>query len=218
MSNSQKNNKSTILIVDDQPVIIRALSKLLKDDYRVLAATNGKKALDIANGDQQPDLILLDINMPEMGGYEVCRGLKSHESTKDIPVIFVTARNEDGEEEKGFLLGASDYIVKPFNPAVVRARIKTNVEYKLSREALEQKIIELRKVLDEIKTLRGIVPICSNCKNVRNDKGYWQQVEVYVREHSEAEFSHSLCPGCVKELYPDIYSSIIGDEADKKVV
>ncbi len=212
MTNALDGNKSTLLIVDDDPVIISVLSGFLKEEYRILAAISGQKALEIANGQKRPDLILLDISMPGMGGHDVCRGLKSNTATKGIPVIFLTAKTEAEEEEKGFLLGASDYIVKPFNPAVVRARIKTNIERKLAQEALEQKIEELEKALDEIKTLRGIVPICSNCKKIRDDKGFWQQVEIYVHEHSEAEFSHSLCPGCVKELYPNFCKNEAGKE------
>ncbi|MBF0468579.1 MAG: response regulator [Desulfamplus sp.] len=136
MEHSGIEEKSTILIVDDQPVNIQALSMLLKENYRILVANNGLKALQIASGTNPPDLILLDITMPEMDGYEVCRRLKADGRTKDISVVFVTARNEVEDEEKGFILGADDYIIKPFQPAVIRARVKNHIDRKLWQRQL----------------------------------------------------------------------------------
>jgi len=121
-------SKPTLLIVDDQPVNIQALSNLLKSDYRVLVASNGAKALEIAGSENHPDLILLDIMMPDMDGYEVCRRLKSDKRTADIPVIFVTAKDSHDDEEKGLTLGAADYISKPYQPQIVRARVKTQTD------------------------------------------------------------------------------------------
>jgi hypothetical protein len=87
---------------------------------------------------------------------------------------------------------------------MVNAQLEGEIaERKRAEEALQEKVEELRQALDQIKTLRGIVPICSNCKKIRDDQGYWNQVEVYVRDHTEAEFTHSICPECVKELYPE---------------
>lgn len=120
--------KGTLLIVDDQPVNIQALSRLLKTDYRILIATSGAKALEIAGSTNHPDLILLDIQMPEMDGYEVCTRLKGDTRTRSIPVIFVTARTSPEDEEKGLTLGAVDYISKPFNPEIVKARVKTQID------------------------------------------------------------------------------------------
>jgi diguanylate cyclase (GGDEF)-like protein len=141
MSDIHKN-ESTILIVDDQPNIIKILSNLLNDEYRILAVKEGKKAIEIATGNNQPDLILLDVGMPDINGYEVCRILKSNELSNKIPVIFITARDESEEEEKGFLLGASDYIKKPFHPAVVRARIKNQIQLKKYMNILEDRVYE----------------------------------------------------------------------------
>lgn len=129
--------KQTILIVDDAPENIRILSELLKAEYTVRAATNGEKALCIAASDNPPDLILLDIVMPGMDGYEVCRNLKSDSQTKNIPVIFITARESEQDEVKGFEAGAVDYVTKPFNPVVVKARVNTHAELKKYRDYLE---------------------------------------------------------------------------------
>ncbi|MBF0468578.1 MAG: diguanylate cyclase [Desulfamplus sp.] len=134
----KKQAQPAVLIVDDKPVNIKELSILLKENYRVLVAYKGVKALKMASGKKQPDLILLDIMMPEMDGYEVCRRLKADERTQDIPVIFMTKRNEKKEEEEWFKIGASDYISKPFKPDVVRARVRTHVNLKLTSDALEK--------------------------------------------------------------------------------
>ncbi|MCA1743706.1 MAG: diguanylate cyclase [Desulfonatronovibrio sp.] len=138
MTSQDKSDRGTVLIVDDQPVNIHALAKLIKDQYHILAATSGAKALEIASGDEPPDLILLDIMMPNMDGYEVCRRLKDTEKTNDIPVIFVTAKDSAEDEEMGFSLGAVDYISKPFNPVIAKARIRNQINLKIKTDMLEK--------------------------------------------------------------------------------
>ncbi|SDX43739.1 diguanylate cyclase (GGDEF) domain-containing protein [Allochromatium warmingii] len=129
---------TTILIVDDQPTNIHALAALLKKDYRILTATRGEKALELAAQPPLPDLILLDIVMPDMDGHEICFRLKNAEATKSIPIIFVTALGEEQDEEHGLNLGAADYITKPFSPAIVRARVRNQINLKLRTDRLEQ--------------------------------------------------------------------------------
>jgi putative two-component system response regulator len=131
--------KATILIVDDSPDSIVLLSSVLKSTYRVKVATAGDKALSIAEGEDPPDLILLDIVMPVMDGYEACRRLKLNPRTTEIPVIFLTAKSEDMDEEKGFELGAEDYIAKPPSPPIVMARIGTHLRLKSVRDFLKDK-------------------------------------------------------------------------------
>lgn len=134
---SSQSNKSTILIVDDSPTNIKVLGESLKSLYRVRLATNGSKALEIAGSPDPPDIILLDIIMPDMDGYEVCRRLKADSNTKNIPVIFITAKDEEKDETRGLALGAVDYITKPFSLAIVKARLKTHIELKHHRDVLE---------------------------------------------------------------------------------
>lgn len=136
--NPSPSSQPTILIVDDQPANIHALTRLLKEDYRILVATSGPRALELAAGDTGPDLILLDIMMPDMDGYEVCRRLKNNAHTKNIPIIFVTVMGGSEDEAQGLDLGAVDYIAKPFNNAVVRARVRTHVQLKIRTDMLEQ--------------------------------------------------------------------------------
>jgi chemotaxis protein methyltransferase CheR len=128
--------KATILVVDDTPENLTLMNSLLKDDYKVKVANNGEKALRIAASDSPPNLILLDIMMPGMDGYEVCRRLKSDPRTLNIPVIFLTARSDMEDEQKGLELGAVDYIIKPISPPIVMARIKNHLALKTLAESL----------------------------------------------------------------------------------
>lgn len=129
--------KATILIVDDTPVNIQVLSGILKNDYHLKVANNGVKAIEIARSGEKIDLILLDIVMPGMDGYQVCRKLKDNSNTNKIPIIFVTARNDVDDEEAGFNLGAVDYIIKPFHPVIVKVRIRNQISLKLKSDLLE---------------------------------------------------------------------------------
>ncbi len=140
---SAQQERFKILFVDDLPTNIKILVEVLKEDYDVICADNGPEALELAEKGPQPDLILLDIMMPNMNGYEVCERLKANDKTSDIPVMFITALTEDDDEEQGLTLGAVDYIKKPFNMAIVKSRIKTHLELKHHRDALQKRTDEL---------------------------------------------------------------------------
>lgn len=129
--------KPLILIVDDIPSNIQTLAAILKEDYNIKVATNGSRALELSFLEDQPDLILLDVEMPDMNGYEVCTKLKDTHSTKEIPIIFITANHEVEDEEKGLEIGAVDYITKPVNPAIVKARVKTHITIKQQYDELK---------------------------------------------------------------------------------
>lgn len=132
-------SKQRILIVDDESFYTEVLDNLLREDYEIIIATNGRQALELAQNTPQPDLILLDVVMQDMDGYEVCRQLKSDEHTQSIPVIFLTIKSDVDDEVLGFNLGAVDYITKPMSPPIVRARVRTHIE-----------IIQLRKKLEDL--------------------------------------------------------------------
>lgn len=142
--------KKRVLIVDDAPANIKVLWEIIKSDYDVAVATNGQDALQIVENENPPDLILLDIVMPGMDGYEVCRRLKSNHQTQSIPVIFITAKTREEDETKGLELGAVDYITKPFTPAIIRARIRTQIELKQNRDHLEELIRERTGELEKL--------------------------------------------------------------------
>lgn len=137
--------KQRILVVDDTPANIKILNGLLRNEYSISIATNGPDALELANSDKSPDLILLDIMMPDMDGYEVCRQLKANEKTSKIPVLFVTAKSEIEDERKGLELGAVDYIVKPISPPIVVERVRTHMSLFLHQEHLESLVAERTK-------------------------------------------------------------------------
>jgi PleD family two-component response regulator len=122
------NKKPTVLVVDDEATNIDIFYELLKDDYRVLAAMSGAGAIEIVNSDDKPDMLLLDVNMPDIDGYEVCRLVKANERTQDIAVIFITSANQFKDEIKGFALGAADFILKPIHPTITLARVKAHLE------------------------------------------------------------------------------------------
>lgn len=129
-----------ILVVDDERLNINVLVELLKDKYKMMAAKNGEQALKAVHSSNRPDLILLDIMMPDMDGYEVCRRLKADDNTKEIPIIFISAMSEVSDETKGFELGAVDYITKPISPAVVLARVNTHLVLQEAKELIKQQI------------------------------------------------------------------------------
>lgn len=143
-----QNRKRTILIVEDSPENIDVLAGILKKDYRLKIATDGEKALSIVAQAEPPDLILLDIQMPGMDGYEVCCALKENPVTRKIPVIFVTALSSVQEEEKGFAAGGVDYIIKPVRPAIVRQRVKTHLALYDQNRILEEKVARRTRQLE----------------------------------------------------------------------
>ena len=130
-------SQCTVLVVDDAEANVEILGETLADDYDVIVAMDGRSAMELIQ-ENKPDLILLDIMMPEMDGYEVCRRLKADPATKDIPVVFVTAMGEVDDETKGLALGAIDYLIKPISPPIVQARVKNHLELKLAKEELQQ--------------------------------------------------------------------------------
>ncbi len=210
--------KPMILIVDDVSKNIQLLGNILrKENYQISFASQGEQALSMIS-DVKPDLILLDIMMPGMDGYEVCEKLKSNMETNEIPVIFLTAKTEITDIVKGLQSGAVDFISKPFNSAELLARINTHLELKQAKKELKNYAVQLEKrnneledLIKHIKRLEGLLPICCNCKKIRLEESSpmnmknWIEIETYVSERTEADFSHGICPDCMKELYPDIY-------------
>jgi len=205
-----EDEKQKILIVDDEPLNINVLVDLLNTNYKTVVAKNGEQALKRVMSDNPPDLVLLDVVMPDMDGYEVCRRLKENALVADIPVIFVTAMDEVDDEKKGLALGAVDYITKPISPPLLEARIKTHLKLKDNLNKQKKLNSELQTALNEIKSLKGLLPICANCKKIRTEDGdaeiqkSWIDIESYISDRSDADFTHSICPECMDELYPDI--------------
>jgi DNA-binding response OmpR family regulator len=192
-----------VLLVDDVPENAEMLYRILKDqEYRFAVATNVAETF-MAVGRKIPDLILLDVMLPDGDGFSVAEELRKKYPDEEIPIIFITARANIDDKIKGFSVGGIDYIPKPFHNREVLLRVRTHVELVLARKRQEILINKLRTTLEEVRSLRQILPICSNCKKVRDDEGYWQNVEQYMSKYRNLEFSHGLCPDCFRELYPE---------------
>ncbi len=193
--------RSSILIVDDIPANIKVLGESLRADYRIRLATDGEKALKMARSSNPPDLILLDIVMPKMDGYEVCRHLKEDPTTRNIPVIFITAMAEEEDETKGLACGAVDYITKPFSLPIVRARVRTHLELKRHRDTLEA-----------LSTLDGLT-------GIPNRRRFDEVLKVeWLRGQREgAPLSLLMIDIDHFKLYNDNYGHIEGDDCLKRV-
>ena len=189
--------RATVLVVDDTPDNLQLMSGLLKTDYKVKVANNGERALKIAAGDPPPDLILLDIMMPDMNGYEVCQRLKADALTRDIPVIFLTARAGVEDEKTGLELGAVDYITKPISPPIVLARVRTHLQLKASADFLRDKNAyleaEVEKRTREVAAIQDvtILVMASLAETRDTDTGnHIRRTQFYVKALAEKLRSH----------------------------
>jgi len=189
---NNSTEKSTILVIDDTPDNLSLMSALLKDSYKVKVANHGDKGLKIATSENPPDLILLDVMMPDIDGYQVCRQLKANAATCDIPVIFLTAKSEEDEEQKGLELGAVDYITKPINPSIVLARIKTQLQLKAAADFLKDKAAylegEVAKRTQEVSAIQDvtILAMASLAETRDSDTGnHIRRTQYYVKALAE---------------------------------
>ena len=194
-----------ILIAEDDVTSRNMLAAVLrKAGHDVTETANGAEAWEELQKPDAPRLAIIDWLMPGVDGLEVIRRVRTMETDQPLYLIMLTKKGEKSDIIAGLEAGANDYLPKPFDAGELRARVEVGRRMVEMQNALAEKIGELRRALAEIKTLRGIVPICAGCKKIRDDSGFWQQVEVYVRDHSEAQFSHGICPECMKRLYPEL--------------
>ena len=205
-----------ILIVDDSEMsrhLLRAW--LAAAGYTdLLEVESGPAALHrvknpLAPREADVDLILLDIEMMHMDGIDTCRRLRAESHLQDTPIIMVTGKTDTRTVADAFAAGAMDYIVKPVQKVELLARVRSALALKRetdARKAREEQLLaknlQLQRALHEIQVLRGLIKICSYCKKIQNDQGTWQQVELYIRDHTEAEFSHGICADCVSTQFP----------------
>lgn len=186
-----------ILIAEDDEVSRRILQvTLAAAGHTVVVTENGAEAWDILEKDDSPPLAILDWMMPGLDGLEVCRRVREKKTDTPVYIIFLTAKANKTDIVQGLGAGANDYILKPFNREELRARVQVGETVVNLQHALAARVGELENALAQVKLLQGILPICSYCKNIRDDQNYWQQLDVYVTSHSEAQFSHSICPDC----------------------
>ena len=180
-----------ILIADDDRMSTMMLQRtLVQWGFTVDVAQDGNAAWDAITGDPQPDVAILDWMMPGLDGIELCRRIRTATLRSPIYVILLTARTGQQDLVAGLEAGADDYLKKPFDPDELRARIHVG-----------QRTIRL---IASVKRLTGLLPICSYCKRIRSDHDYWQQVDSYVSEHTDAVFSHGICPSCLEKVMAEI--------------
>jgi AmiR/NasT family two-component response regulator len=202
----------SVLLVEDDYLAGEMIREILNEiGCNVMErAMDGSQAVqmikDLAE-DARPDVILMDIEMPHMDGVEATRLVQECCS---IPVIMITAYETPELVELASRAGAGAYLIKPPQRsdveraiAITMARFDDMMELRRLNSELQTRNEELETAMAQIKTLSGLLPICASCKKIRDDDGYWQDVAVYIRDHSEAEFSHGLCPDCARELFPD---------------
>jgi sigma-B regulation protein RsbU (phosphoserine phosphatase) len=190
-----------ILVADDDPVSLRVLEKALgKWGHEVIIARNGTEAWQVLTRPEAPRMAILDWMMPGMDGPTICRRSKAVPSTTPPYLILLTARNDYTDIVAGLEGGANDYVTKPFHQAELRARIRVGVRVLGLQSKLAERVSDLEIALKQVKQLHGLLPICMYCKKIRDDGDYWQQVESYISDHTEAEFSHGICPECYEKL------------------
>lgn len=206
------NGGFKVLIADDDPDVLFLSSAVLgKAGYSVLQASTGKECLEAAKT-HHPDIILLDVILPDIMGVEVCSRIKDDPDLQHTIVILVSGIQVSSDFQADALnLCADGYIVKPISNKEFLARIQAMERIKRAENALREKeksqqklIQELQEALAEIKTLKGLIPICASCKKIRDDKGYWNQLEAYISAHTDAVFSHGLCPECAEKVRAEL--------------
>jgi DNA-binding response OmpR family regulator len=185
------------LVAEDDRVTAEILSRTLKRwQFDVTVVTEGAAAWDYLRSTTAPTLAILDWMMPELDGPEVCRRVRRELPLANMYLVLLTARESRGDLVVGLDAGANDYVTKPFDAEELRARVQVGVRVLTLQQSLAERVEELQAALSNVKQLRGLLPICSYCKRIRGDDQYWQQLEGYIAEHSDAQFSHGICPTC----------------------
>lgn len=209
------NETISILVVEDHPNILLATATLLRSvGFFVLEARSGGACLGVVR-ESDPDLILLNVQLPDISGCEISRQIRSDKRIRQPYVILLSGSSITAEKHAESLeSGADSCLFRPISNRELLARIQAIVRIIWTERDRDFLIENLEKALAAIKTLNGIVPICASCKKIRDDQGYWEEVEAYVEKHSTAEFTHGLCPNCTDKLYGDIYAEEKNETSD----
>jgi phosphoserine phosphatase RsbU/P len=196
-----KRESLNILIAEDDPVSSYMLETTLsKWGYTTIVARDGELALQALQKEDAPQLVILDWMMPNMDGIELCKKLRENPEKQSTYIILLTAKSDKKDVVMGLDMGADDYITKPFDRNELRARVRVGARIIELQQSLADRIAQLEDALANVKQLQGILPICSHCKKVRDDQNYWQQVEAYISTHTDAQFSHGICPECFEQI------------------
>lgn len=186
-----------VLIADDDIVLRHALSVKVKEwGYEPVVCVDGGEARDVVRGEAPPPLAILDWNMPCIDGLEICAELRSHPRTSSMYVIMLTGNSTKDDVVAGLDGGVDEYLVKPFDWRELRARLAIGARIVGLQQTLAGRVAELEDALSNVRSLSGLLPICCYCKRIRDDGDYWQRLEAYLSEHSDAQFTHGICPDC----------------------
>jgi DNA-binding response OmpR family regulator len=186
------------LIADDDRTTRVLLSRTLERwGFETVVANDGESAWSVLTSATPPSIAIVDWMMPGLDGLEICRRLHDEPDHPPVYVILLTSRSTRHDVVAGLNAGADDYLTKPFDHDELRARVQAGVRIVTLQDRLAEQVRQLQAALASVKQLRGLLPICSYCKRVRNDHNYWEQVESFVTEHSDAKFSHGICPSCL---------------------
>ncbi len=197
-------NKLRILVVEDDTSVATVLEARLETfGYRVCGkAKTGARAIGRALS-KKPDIILMDILLEgELNGIEAAEEINKK---MDVPIIYVTCLSGNSILDRAIKTNPYGYIVKPYDNAILRSTIEIAVHKYHAAKEREKLIAQLEEALLKVKQLSGLLPICASCKKIRDDNGRWQQIEIYIQNHSEADFSHGICPECSYRLYPEMH-------------
>ncbi len=208
MSGKNLQNLSVLYVEDEAAPREETALFLKRRIKKLVTATNGEEGLARFH-EERPDLVVTDIRLPVMDGLQMVRAMRSE--YKGIPIIVTTAYTEAPYMTEAIDIAVDQYVIKPIDTdklSVALEKCAETIEYRTAHKRFlaerELLIKDLQKALSEIKTLRGILPICSSCKKIRDDEGSWEQIESYIRDHSEAEFSHGLCPECANRMREEL--------------
>ena len=196
---SQDSNR--ILIAEDHYVSRHLLERNLTNwGFSVVTAEDGAKAAEILERDDAPSLAILDWMMPKMDGAEVCTHVRQRTGRPYIYLVLLTAKSQKEEIAAGLEAGADDYVIKPFDPDELRARLKVGQRVVDLERALAKRVDDLQTALADVKKLKRLLPICMYCKSIRDDRDYWHQIEEYIHEETGTDFSHGICPTCLGKM------------------
>jgi len=196
------------LVADDDRVASAVLSRTLSLlEFSVTTVSDGAEACAYLQAtESEPTLAILDWMMPHLDGPEVCRRVRLELPLGNLYLILLTSLDQRRDVVAGLEAGADDYVIKPFDPEELRARVQVGIRVLTLQEKLAEQVSKLQAALSSVKQLQGLLPICSYCKRIRADGQYWTQVESYIAERSEAQFSHGICPTCYVNLEKQIDS------------
>ena len=193
-----------VLIADDDPVLRFSLRQHLERwSFEVIECVDGKEARRAMQEPSPPLLAIIDWSMPGIDGPTLCQELREVPALAGMYVILLTSNASRQDVIAGLESGADDYIIKPFDWDELRARVRIGSRIVGLQQALGVRVNELQQALGSVRTLSGLLPICAYCKRIRDDQDYWKQIEHYLAEHSNARFSHGICPDCMSQHLPE---------------